>query len=218
MAHVRRTTRDRLIPCLMILSVALIGAVPLAAQFTTASLDGTVVDPSGAAVPDASIRMENTETGLIRNTRSGPDGHYLFPALPVGVYKLTVEKSGFPSLHPKRHCAEREPGGHSAGDSPGRKRDRADYRVRQRSTRDHAGVNSGTVGKPAEHREFALEWTHGAKPGVPHTRGQRRHECIIAARAVRAEYTPANNMLPSMAAGRTGSTTRWTAQTTTTPT
>ena len=95
MADVHRSTRDRLIPCLMILFIALIGAVPLAGQFTTASLDGTVVDPSGAAVPDAAVRVENTETGLIRNTQSGPDGHYLFPALPVGVYKLTVEKSGF---------------------------------------------------------------------------------------------------------------------------
>jgi len=93
MADFHRTTRDRLIP--LILFVALIGAVPLAAQFTTASLDGTVVDPSGAVVPDATVRVENTETGLIHNTQSGPDGHYLFPALPVGVYKLTVEKSGF---------------------------------------------------------------------------------------------------------------------------
>jgi hypothetical protein len=79
----------------MVLLVALFGTGRLAAQFTTASLDGTVLDPSGAGVPQATVTVQNTETGVIHIMNTGTGGHYLFPALPVGTYKLTVEKTGF---------------------------------------------------------------------------------------------------------------------------
>src|ERR1039457_1910436 len=65
------------------------------AQFTTASLEGTVIDSSGATIPEAKVTIQNTDIGLIKSTSSGTDGAYLFPALPVGNYRLTVEKSGF---------------------------------------------------------------------------------------------------------------------------
>jgi hypothetical protein len=77
------------------LLLGLFWALPLAAQFTTASLGGTVTDPSGAAIPGATVTVQNTETGLTRTAKSGTGGDYLFPALPVGTYKLTVEKTGF---------------------------------------------------------------------------------------------------------------------------
>lgn len=80
---------------LAILLSALMAAVPAAAQYTTASLGGRVVDPSGAAVPGASVTVENTETGLKRSAETGAGGNYLFPALPVGDYQVTVTKSGF---------------------------------------------------------------------------------------------------------------------------
>jgi len=66
----------------------------LAAQFTTASLSGTVTDQSGAAVPGAKITVLNTDTGFTQSVSSGPAGDYLFPRLTVGKYKLTVEKEG----------------------------------------------------------------------------------------------------------------------------
>jgi hypothetical protein len=73
----------------------LFGSPALLAQFTTASLSGTVVDPSGAAVPKAQVKVENTGTGFTRTTASGNGGDYLFPVLPVGEYTLTVVASGF---------------------------------------------------------------------------------------------------------------------------
>ncbi len=83
-------------PILLVsLSVVLLSAVPAAAQFTTASLGGTVTDPSGAAVPGATVTTQNTATGVSQSVTSGPSGRYLFPALPVGTYKLTVTKAGF---------------------------------------------------------------------------------------------------------------------------
>jgi hypothetical protein len=66
-----------------------------AAQFTTASLSGNVLDASGAAVPDAKVTIVNLATGFSQTVNSGPSGDYLFPRLPVGSYKLTVEKEGF---------------------------------------------------------------------------------------------------------------------------
>ena len=68
---------------------------PLSAQFTTASLNGLVVDPSGAAVPGAKVSIRNTETGFSLTTTTGDTGLYLFPRLPVGSYTLTAERAGF---------------------------------------------------------------------------------------------------------------------------
>jgi len=66
----------------------------LAAQFTTASLSGNVVDQSGAAIPDARVTVQNVDTGFTQTVNTGPAGDYLFPRLSVGKYKLTVEKEG----------------------------------------------------------------------------------------------------------------------------
>jgi hypothetical protein len=68
---------------------------PALAQFTTASLAGTVSDPSGASVPGAGVTIQNEQTGLTRRTNTGADGVYRFPALPIGSWKLRVEKAGF---------------------------------------------------------------------------------------------------------------------------
>ena len=64
-------------------------------QFTTASLSGTVQDNSGAAVPGATVTVEQDGTGYKQEVKTGIAGEYRFPSLPVGDYKLTVEMSGF---------------------------------------------------------------------------------------------------------------------------
>ena len=77
----------------LLLVLALNG--PLTAQFTTASLNGIVVDPSGAAVPGAKVSVANTGTGFESTATSAETGLYVFPRLPVGSYTLRVEKEGF---------------------------------------------------------------------------------------------------------------------------
>lgn len=72
-----------------------LGIAPLFSQYTTASLGGTVVDPSGAAVPGAKVTVLNQDTGLTKTAVSGSGGAFLFPVLPIGNYTLTVEKTGF---------------------------------------------------------------------------------------------------------------------------
>jgi hypothetical protein len=68
---------------------------PVSAQFTTASLGGTVRDPSGAGIPDAAVNILNVQTGFSLDTRTNTSGAFLFSRLPVGTYLLRVEKQGF---------------------------------------------------------------------------------------------------------------------------
>lgn len=64
-------------------------------QSTSAQLLGTIVDPSGAAVANASVAAEQAATTVKFTTVSGPTGEYRFPSLPAGTYTLTVDRDGF---------------------------------------------------------------------------------------------------------------------------
>ncbi len=62
---------------------------------TTASLSGTVTDPSGAVVPAATVTLTSTENGVTREFRTDPGGHFTFSQLPPAAYILTVKMQGF---------------------------------------------------------------------------------------------------------------------------
>ena len=78
-------------------AVMFLAATAMVAQFTTATLGGVVTDSSGAVISGAKLSLTNQQTGLSRTATSDAQGHYLFPALPVGHYELFVEKGGFTS-------------------------------------------------------------------------------------------------------------------------
>lgn len=61
----------------------------------TASLSGRVTDPAGAVVPGVSVTATAAATGASSKAVTGSDGYYSLPALPPGVYALTVDKPGF---------------------------------------------------------------------------------------------------------------------------
>ncbi|HUQ95421.1 MAG TPA: TonB-dependent receptor, partial [Bryobacteraceae bacterium] len=65
------------------------------AQSNTATLLGAVTDPTGAVIPGASVHITNAGTQVSRTTRSGSDGAYEVPLLPVGEYTIAVEAGGF---------------------------------------------------------------------------------------------------------------------------
>ena len=75
--------------------LALSAGIIAYAQYTTASLGGTVYDPSGATVTDAKVTARNVETGLQKDSTTGTNGTFSFTALPVGAYEVTIEKPGF---------------------------------------------------------------------------------------------------------------------------
>ena len=82
---------------LMLIAVAIAGlALSLSAwgQATT-SLQGTVTDPSGAAITQAQITLTNIATNFVRQTTTTAKGGYEFVSVLPGTYKLTVEAKGF---------------------------------------------------------------------------------------------------------------------------
>jgi hypothetical protein len=86
---------SRITVCLVALLLLLTVAIPVFAQFSTGSILGTVKDAQGGAVPGAAVTIRNTETGLTRTLTTGEDGAYRAPSLPVGMYSIVIEKSGF---------------------------------------------------------------------------------------------------------------------------
>lgn len=58
-------------------------------------LEGTVVDPSGAVLPNATVTARNQATGIPETQKTGFDGHFVFLYLVPGTYDVLVEKAGF---------------------------------------------------------------------------------------------------------------------------
>jgi len=77
----------------------MMSAVPPAAHgqtlASTASFSGSVSDPSGARVPNASILMSSPEKGITRAFKTDGEGNFSFSLLPAATYTLTVQASGF---------------------------------------------------------------------------------------------------------------------------
>src|ERR1700687_3507041 len=69
---------------------------------TSASISGTVTDPSGAAVADADVTATDLGTGAARSGTSGATGFYTIPSLAPGDYLVTVRKEGFRTTEFKR--------------------------------------------------------------------------------------------------------------------
>src|ERR1051325_9650241 len=78
--------------CVGILFVT--GAV-FAQEIGGGTVNGTVTDPSGAAITDAKVTATQTATGVSRTTQSSGVGIYSLSALPPGVYDVQIEAPGF---------------------------------------------------------------------------------------------------------------------------
>src|SRR5580692_11048131 len=64
-------------------------------QSATSLMNGTVSDPTGAAIPGAEIQAVQTDTNLVLKTTTNEQGEFALPSVPAGPYKLTVTKTGF---------------------------------------------------------------------------------------------------------------------------
>jgi hypothetical protein len=83
--------------CLSIVSTAMLIllAIPVVAQLPTATILGVAKDTSGGVLPIATVTATNLDTGLTRTVKTGDDGTYRIPELPVGRYEVKGEHAGF---------------------------------------------------------------------------------------------------------------------------
>jgi len=76
------------------------GFAPIAyCQTETGTIYGSVTDPTGAVVTDASIRLIDTDRGTAMTTASGSRGFYTFATVRPGHYRIEIEKPGFKLVH-----------------------------------------------------------------------------------------------------------------------
>ena len=73
----------------LLLTIAAVG------QSTTGTLRGQVLDPQGAAIANAKIKITNQETAIVSNTTSSSAGTWNLPSLIPGKYSVSIEASGF---------------------------------------------------------------------------------------------------------------------------
>lgn len=86
--------------CCLALTMALMPAAALAQGSVT--IFGTVSDASGSVVPGATITATHAQTALERVTASDANGNYTISQLPVGVYTVKAELSGFKTFLQER--------------------------------------------------------------------------------------------------------------------
>jgi hypothetical protein len=86
--------RRVLVPVALVL-LALVATPNAGAQVLYGSITGNIVDSSGAALPGATVKIEQAETKLTRELVTDAAGAYHFTAVPAGTYTVSVAMSGF---------------------------------------------------------------------------------------------------------------------------
>ncbi|MGO9256875.1 MAG: carboxypeptidase regulatory-like domain-containing protein [Bryobacteraceae bacterium] len=88
MLHTARYVRNSL-------TIFLLAALPLLGQTGLGSVTGEVVDPSGANIPHANLKLVETATQTTFATSANDEGIFTFPSVAVGHYRLTITAAGF---------------------------------------------------------------------------------------------------------------------------
>jgi len=77
------------------LALGLLLLASVAAFAQTATVLGTVTDPTGSVVPNATITITNTATSVQRVVQTNTSGNYIAPELPIGPYSVRAGAAGF---------------------------------------------------------------------------------------------------------------------------
>src|SRR5260370_36603526 len=88
-------TRRNFIVRVNALMVALVVVSGAFAQTGTTSVRGTVTDPHGASVPDATLTLTSSEIGVTLTTKTDKEGTYQFLEIRPATYSLTITAAGF---------------------------------------------------------------------------------------------------------------------------
>jgi len=87
--------RNGLFMSIVVVAALVLLVIPVAAQLPTATILGVAKDSSGGVLPGATVTATNVDTGMVRTVKTGDDGFYRLPELPVGRYEVKGEHAGF---------------------------------------------------------------------------------------------------------------------------
>src|SRR5579859_619981 len=73
-------------------------STPVTGQAVNGAFAGTITDSTGAAVSGAKVTITEQNQNVSRSATTNDSGFYSFPDVPPGIYKLTVEKTGFKTV------------------------------------------------------------------------------------------------------------------------
>src|SRR6185369_12515848 len=80
---------------LLLVTALFLVATAALAQSGQGSVEGTVIDSSGAVVPGIAVKLTNTATNLSFTVESNETGYFRFPVIPIGNYDLVAEGKSF---------------------------------------------------------------------------------------------------------------------------
>src|SRR5579871_1744741 len=94
--EVHKMTNHSRAALLLLVSLMILSAPAAMAQsLISGDISGTVTDPSGAGIPNASATATNRDTGVAQSVRTNQQGFYHFAFLRPGPYKVEVKSEGF---------------------------------------------------------------------------------------------------------------------------
>src|SRR4051812_12945524 len=93
--------KGRAVLTLAILVLSIVYGGLVFGQATGGAVTGQVMDPNGAVITSATVRLKNEATGQALNTQTTGSGSFSFPNVLGGDYTLSVEAQGFQPVSQK---------------------------------------------------------------------------------------------------------------------
>lgn len=121
---------------------------------TTGLVEGSVLDPSGAAIANATVTLRSTASGTVTNVVTGSTGRYQFAYTAPGDYELTVAAAGF--------AQAQQPVTVTVGQTTA-----ADFHMRLGSSKTTIDVQGGLEGVQTENGQISTSYTHAQIEQLP---------------------------------------------------
>ncbi len=80
---------------LLVVALAAVALPAFAQPAQTGTISGEVKDATGAVLPGVTVTITSQDRGFARDTVSDGTGRYVFPAVPIGLYRITASLQGF---------------------------------------------------------------------------------------------------------------------------
>lgn len=94
------------IRCLMVAALLAVAASANAQPAQTGTISGTVVDTSGAVMPGVTVTATSLDRGFVRSAVTDENGRYVFPAVPIGPYRVAAALQGFETAEAANNLVE----------------------------------------------------------------------------------------------------------------